>query len=571
MKRRNLLFSALLSCLLLVSVLSPNALAIEDEAETQPDDLPAETAVVVYSLDELQAAISAADDGDTITLGDRINITENCVIGDAEKQITIVPLDESVKMYLCVFGETATDVVFQNLVIDGKNLPCTYAIDIHSYRVADELAYCTFDNITVENVASTWIPITIMATSAEIKNCRFANNTGHLCGALRIGTTAYTNITDSTFCCNKSNGFGGAINCQGELEISNCTISENKAAYEVTDSYSGGGIQIDIAAHCKITSCIITGNSATIGGGVSAVGNTEIIDTAIYGNIGKNGADDVRITKNTTFDMKYTESMDSVYIGKQPVGFYKDYMGNRFDASTNAVFIGEVIECEIDSPDFGAKFVFASDLPPKPEQPEIPEETPPVPTRPSHSGHHHSTPNMTPKKDETLKLCAGSAELDPDKPFVLAGYGDGQLHENDPITRAQFAVLLYRSLTDDSKAALAGSTCVFTDVPNDSWYRDAVSVFASVGVLNGCNGFFRPNDNLTYGQLIAILTRFVDAKTAPMPDVPYAAHWAYKNIVTAAAYGWIQDVASVQPDRIVTRGEVVELVNSIFERCADNA
>ena len=246
-------------------------------------------------------------------------------------------------------------------------------------------------------------------------------------------------------------------------------------------------------------------------------------------------------------------------------------MGNRFDASANAVFIGEVIDCEIDSPDFGAKFVFVSDLPQEPEQPEIPEETPPTPTRPSHSGHHHSTPSVTPQKDETVKLCAGNAELDPDKPFVLAGYGDGQLHENDLITRAQFAVLLYRSLTDDSKAALAGSTSVFTDVPNDSWYHDAVSVFASVGVLNGCNGFLRPNDNLTYGQLIAILTRFVDAKTAPMPDVSYAEHWAYKNIMTAAAYGWIQDAASVQPDRIVTRGEVVELVNSIFERCADNA
>ena len=104
MKRRNRLFSALLSCLLLVSVLSQNALAIEDEAETQPDDLLAETAVVVYSLDELQAAISAADDGDTITLGDRINITENCVIGDAEKQITIVPLDETINIYFSIYG-----------------------------------------------------------------------------------------------------------------------------------------------------------------------------------------------------------------------------------------------------------------------------------------------------------------------------------------------------------------------------------------------------------------------------------------------------------------------------------
>lgn len=71
----------------------------------------------------------------------------------------------------------------------------------------------------------------------------------------------------------------------------------------------------------------------------------------------------------------------------------------------------------------------------------------------------------------------------------------------------------------------------------------------------------------TYGQLIAILTRFVDAKTASMPDVSYAEHWAYKNIMTAAAYGWIQDAASVQPDRIVTRGEVVLLVNQIFSYC----
>ena len=366
----------------------------------------------------------------------------------------------------------------------------------------------------------------------------------------------------SAFCYNKSTGCGGAITCQGELEISDCTIKGNEAAYEETMSYTGGGIQITGTAN--IAGCTITANVATLGGGVAVDGDTNIIDTAIYGNIGKNGADDIQITTNTAFSMSYTESMDSVYTENQPVGFYKDYMGSRFDASTNAAFIGEVINCEIDSPDFGAKFVFASDLPKESEQPEIPEETPPAPTRPSHSGHHHSVPSVTPQKDETLKLCASSAELAPDKPFALAGYGDGQLHENDPITRAQFAVLLYRSLTDDSKTALAGSTSVFTDVSDDSWYYDAVSVFASVGVLNGCNGFFRPNDNLTYGQLISILTRFVDAKNAPMPDVPYAAHWAYKNIVTAAAYGWIQDAASVQPDRVVTRGEVVLLVNQIF-------
>ena len=564
MKRRNRLLSALLSCLLLFSLFSTTALATEDEES--PDDSQAKTPIVVSSLEELQAAIAAAKDGDTIALSSGINIIENCIVGDTEKQITVVPLDETINTYFSIYGDNVNSIAFQNIILDGMNYPCSAAIDVNKYTPGEIKTNLSLLNVTVKNVSSNWVPISLFATAAQIENCHFENNQGKRAGAIWISGASSIDVRKSAFCYNKSTSCGGAITCQGTLEITDCTISKNQAAYEATDAYVGGGIQVTGTAN--ITSCTITENVATLGGGVAVDGDTNIIDTAIYANIGENGADDIRITKNTTFDMKYTESMDSVYTENQPVGFYKDYMGNRFDASTNAVFIGESIDCDIDSPDFGAKFVFASDLPQKPEQPEIPEETPPAPTRPSHSGHHHSTPSVTPQKDEkdgTVKLCAGNAELDPDKPFALAGYGDGQLHENAPITRAQFAVLLYRSLTDDSKTALAGSTSVFTDVSDDSWYHDAVSVFASVGVLNGCNGFFCPNDNLTYGQLTAILTRFVDAKTAPMPDVPYAAHWAYKNIVTAAAYGWIQDATSVQPDRIVTRGEVVLLVNQIFQ------
>lgn len=563
MKRRNRLLSALLSCLLLFSLFSTTALATEDEES--PDDSQAKTPVVVSSLEELQAAIAAAKDGDTIALSSGINIIENCIVGDTEKQITVVPLDETINTYFSIYGDNVNSIAFQNIILDGMNYPCSAAIDVNKFNTGEIKTNLSLLNVTVKNVSSNWVPISLFATAAQIENCHFENNQGKRAGAIWISGVSSIDVRKSAFCYNKSTGCGGAITCQGELEISDCTIKGNEAAYEETMSYTGGGIQITGTAN--ITGCTITANVATLGGGVAIDGDTNIIDTAIYGNIGKNGADDIQITTNTAFSMSYTESMDSVYTENQPVGFYKDYMGSRFDASTNAAFIGEVIDCEIDSPDFGAKFVFASDLPKEPEQPELPEETPPAPTRPSHSGHHHSTPNITPQKDETVKLYAGNTELDLDKPFVLTGYGDGQLHENDPITRAQFAVLLYRSLTDDSKDALAGSTSVFTDVSDDSWYYDAVSVFASVGVLNGCNGFFRPNDNLTYGQLIAILTRFVDAKTAPMPDVSYAEHWAHKNIMTAVAYGWIQDAASVQPDRIVTRGEVVELVNSIFERC----
>lgn len=562
MKRRNRLLSALFSCLLLFSLFSTTALATEDEES--PDDSQSETPAVVSSLEELQAAIAAAKDGDTIALSSGINIIENCIVGDTEKQITVVPLDETINTYFSIYGDNVNSIVFQNIILDGMNYPCSAAIDVNKYNTGEIKTNLSLLNVTVKNVSSNWVPISLFATAAQIENCHFENNQGNRAGAIWISGASSINMHKSAFCNNKSTGCGGAITCQGTLEITDCTISKNQAAYETTDAYVGGGIQVTGTAN--ITACTITENVATLGGGIAVDGDTNIIDTAIYANIGENGADDVRITKNTTFDMKYTESMDSVYIGKQPVGFYKDYMGSRFDASTNAAFIGEVINCEIDSPDFGAKFVFASDLPKESEQPELPEETPPAPTRPSHSGHHHSVPSVTPQKDETVKLCASSAELDPDKPFALAGYGDGQLHENAPITRAQFAVLLYRSLTDSSKAALTGAVSVFSDVANDSWYHDAVSAFASAGVLNGCNGSFCPNDNLTYGQFLAVLTRFVDAKTLSIPDVSYSEHWAYRNIMTAVAYGWIQDAASVQPDRIITRSEVVSLVNQIFSQ-----
>lgn len=176
----------------------------------------------------------------------------------------------------------------------------------------------------------------------------------------------------SAFCYNKSTGCGGAITCQGELEISDCTIKGNEAAYEETMSYTGGGIQITGTAN--ITGCTITANVATLGGGVAVDGDTNIIDTAIYGNIGKNGADDIQITTNTAFSMSYTESMDSVYTENQPVGFYKDYMGSRFDASTNAVFIGEVIECEIDSPDLVQSLSLHLTSPQKPNNRRFPKK-----------------------------------------------------------------------------------------------------------------------------------------------------------------------------------------------------
>ena len=200
-----------------------------------------------------------------------------------------------------------------------------------------------------------------------------------------------------------------------------------------------------------------------------------------------------------------------------------------------------------------------------PTQPSRPQTSP---SRPSRPVHEDTPPVMQPEETPSLILTSGSATLDTGKPLMLYGYGNGDLGVNDPITRAQIAELLYRSLTEKSKIDLSNGNSTFADVTAGSWYYDSVTALASAGVIQGYNGLYHPNDPLTLGQLITLLTRFVEEKEAAMPDsIPYVKHWAYQHIMTAVAYDWIEDAMEIDPDRPVTRGETVEWINSIFENC----
>ena len=55
-------------------------------------------------------------------------------------------------------------------------------------------------------------------------------------------------------------------------------------------------------------------------------------------------------------------------------------------------------------------------------------------------------------------------------------------------------------------------------------------------------------------------------------DVPES-HWAYEEITTAAAYGWVTGIGGNRfaPDRLITRGEAAAMVNRMLGRLADKA
>ena len=74
--------------------------------------------------------------------------------------------------------------------------------------------------------------------------------------------------------------------------------------------------------------------------------------------------------------MAYTDSMNAVYTENDPLGFYVDDFENPFNAETNITsFVGETLKIQNNiNPNFGVRFLFATDLPaPTPTPTPTPE------------------------------------------------------------------------------------------------------------------------------------------------------------------------------------------------------
>ena len=91
---------------------------------------------------------------------------------------------------------------------------------------------------------------------------------------------------------------------------------------------------------------------------------------------------------------------------------------------------------------------------------------------------------------------------------LMNGVGNGLFAPDDKLTRGQLCQLLY-NLEDAS--AFGDST--FTDVADGAWYADAVAWAAFQDIVSGYgNGAFGPNDPITREQLTVMLYRYAQRK-----------------------------------------------------------
>lgn len=541
---------SLLLVFTLVLSMATSAFAAEGtDCGEQPQDQEDQTAPTVSTLEELQAAIAAAKDGDTIAISEEITL--DAVTLETNKRIVIIRSD--------TYPSGTLIRLYNGAKISGF--------------------------IFEEPTDSTIICVSSWETAIEIKNCQFIGNS--------MNTQSFINA------------YGG-INYPNQVRIDSCyfdgatksaIVCTNGLTLTITDSgftdnsslTQGGAIYS--SSTLILDNCIFTGNKAVSGGGVYCSGDLTITDCQFSENQ----------IENKTFgtDILSLGILTMTDDPRDGTGYYEESTGEKivlpltdYASTAKLIFLTDEQAAEYFAPEEPDNPDEEPDTPETPseppEQPDNgedgdapiePEESPTTPEgpqdKPDSSDDDYEPPvyrpvrptkPVEPKPQPAPSLICNNAVIDTSRSAKLQGYGDGLLHEDDSLSRAQMATIVYRLLDDESVAALSVPSSSFTDVDASAWYAPFVLTLADAGVVGGTgNGYFAPDSPTTWVQLLTVLGRFVERQECALQHIRYDG-WARPAIETAVALGWIEDSAEIVPDDVITRGEAVELINMVLKQ-----
>ena len=178
----------------------------------------------------------------------------------------------------------------------------------------------------------------------------------------------------------------------------------------------------------------------------------------------------------------------------------------------------------------------------------------------------------TPIDDDPTPTTSIPALIKDDHFAYMAGYPDGTFGQDSPMTRAEVIVMFSRLLVE--QMTVEGSyISPFTDVDPNDWYGPAVGYLSQLGVAGGYpDGTFRPHAPVSRAEFAVIASRFDELSAGDRTFIDVLeTHWAFGPIVSAAAKGWVGGYpdGTFQPERSITRVEVVTITNRVLERAAD--
>lgn len=541
---------SLLLVFTLVLSMATSAFAAEGtDCGEQPQEQEDQTAPTVSTLEELQAAIAAAKDGDTIAISEEITL--DAVTLETNKRIVIIrsdtyPSGTLIRLYN---GAKISGFIFEEPT--DSTIIC-----VSSWETAIEIKNCQFigNSMNTQSFINAYGGINY-PNQVRIDSCYFDGATK---SAIVCTNGLTLTITDSGFTDNSSLTQGGAIYSSSTLILDNCIFTGNKAV-------SGGGVYC--SGDLTITDCQFSENqieNKTFGTDILSLGILTMTDDPRDGTGYYEESTGEKIVLPLT---DYASTAKLIFLTDEQAAEY--FAPEEPDNPDEEPDTPETPSEPPEQPDNGED----GDAPIEPEEsPTTPEEPqdkpdssdddyePPVyrPVRP--------TKPVEPEPQPAPSLICNNAVIDTSRSAKLQGYGDGLLHEDDSLSRAQMATIVYRLLDDESVAALSVPSSSFTDVDASAWYAPFVLALADAGVVGGTgNGYFAPDSPTTWVQLLTVLGRFVERQECALQHIRYDG-WARPAIETAVALGWIEDSAEIVPDDVITRGEAVELINMVLKQ-----
>ncbi len=152
----------------------------------------------------------------------------------------------------------------------------------------------------------------------------------------------------------------------------------------------------------------------------------------------------------------------------------------------------------------------------------------------------------------------------------ITGYPDGMMRPEAAISRAEVAVIFFRLMTDAFRTEYWAVSSSFHDVASSDWYNNAVSTSVNAGLIYGFpDGTFGGEQPITRAEFAAIAARFLSEETAlDSGFLELAGHWSKNYVNRAVAAGWIKGFLdnTFRPENYITRAQVVTLVNRMLAR-----
>lgn len=149
----------------------------------------------------------------------------------------------------------------------------------------------------------------------------------------------------------------------------------------------------------------------------------------------------------------------------------------------------------------------------------------------------------------------------------MTGYSDTRFGPDDALSRAMFVTILYRVSGEKVDTAKTN----FTDVPQNTWYSEAVAWAVENGITTGTSATaFSPNNPVKREEMAAFLKRYIDTKGINMPeklvmagspgDQVTSSSWAKDAVQYAYQYGLLLSIQAnhrLRPTDQATRIDAV--------------